>query len=88
MCNYLHNHGHYGLLLLFLDLYTNIDLLISLLILHNYKMISLVTKFFLIQIVYLCKHVFMDIVAFYKNRFYLSILPANYHLLISLFIYY
>ena len=28
-------------------LYTNIDLLINLLILHNYKIISLTTKFFL-----------------------------------------
>ena len=58
-------------------LYTNIDLLINLLILHNYKMIYLITKVFLIQIVYLCIHIFMDIVAFYKNRFYLSMLPAN-----------
>ena len=30
----------------------------------------------------------MDIVAFYKNRFCLSRLQANYHLLTILFIYY
>ena len=38
MCNYLHNHEHYGLFVFVcVGLYTNIDLLINLLlILHNY----------------------------------------------------
>ena len=63
MCNYVHKHGHYGLLFC-IGLYTNIDLFINI---TKLLIIYLTTIKLLLQIACLYKHIFMDILVFYKT---------------------
>ena len=56
-------------------LYTNIDLFINITGILNY------TSYHSNVLFCLYKHIFMDIVALFKNLFCLSTLPANYQII-------